>query len=99
MDTTTIVTLVVAIFGSQGFWTWLTNRGKRKSDERRLLLGIAYRSIIEVSELYIKRGNITADEYHELEHYLYEPYKNMGGDGTAEKMMNDVKALPIQGQG
>lgn len=98
MDISIIVTVVVAIFSSTGFWTWLTNRGKRKSDERRLLLGIAYRGIIEVSELYIKRGTITADEYHELEHYLYEPYKNMGGDGTAEKMMNDVKALPIKGQ-
>lgn len=98
MDTQTIITLVMAIFGSTGFWTWLINRGQSKSNQGKLLLGIAYRSIIDLSEFYINRGFITAEELHELDQYLYQPYKGMGGNGTAEKMMNAVKALPVKSQ-
>ena len=89
-----IVTLIVAIFGSTGFWSWIQNRSKKKSAEARLLMGIAYSEIIRRSEHYIKRGYIGTDEYNELNKYLYKPYLDMGGDGTAEKLMGEVKQLP-----
>lgn len=91
-----IVAVVVAIFGSTGFWTWLNNRKGKKSDEAKLLLGIAYRNIISQAEKYIKRGYISVDEFKELNHYLYEPYKNMGGNGTVEKLMEEVRKLPSE---
>ena len=89
-----IVTLAVAVFGSTGFWSWVQSRGKHKSAESRLLLGIAYGKIIQSAERYIQQGYIPTEEYNELYRYLYEPYKAMGGDGTAEKLMQEVKALP-----
>lgn len=89
-----IVTLAVAVFGSTGFWSWVQSRGKRKSAESRLLLGIAYGKIIQNAERYIEQGYIPTEEYNELNRYLYEPYKAMGGNGTAEKLMQEVKALP-----
>ena len=88
-----IVTLIVAVFGSTGFWTFIQNRSKRKSAEARLLIGIAYSEIIRRSEHYIKQGYIGTDEYNELTKYLYQPYLDMGGDGTAEKLMGEVKQL------
>ena len=91
-----IVAVVVAIFGSTGFWTWVNNKGKNKTNEAKLLIGIAYRSIISQAEKYIKRGYITTDEFNELNHYLYEPYKNMGGNGTVEKLMDEVRKLPCE---
>ena len=96
MNTEILITIVVAIFGSTGFWTWLLSRDKKKSAEGKLLLGLAYAEIIRRCELYIERGYIGADEYNELHRYLYEPYKELGGDGTAEKMMAAVKALPTE---
>ena len=96
MHTDIIVTLVVAIFGSTGFWTWLINRNKKKSATSRLLLGIAYSEIIRRCDHYIKAGHIDIDEYNELNRYLFEPYAEMGGDGTAQKLMDEVKKLPTQ---
>ena len=90
-----IIGLVAAVFASQGFWTWLSNRNRKKSSESKLLLGIAYSKIIQLCEEHIKRGSITAKEFHELEHYLYEPYREMGGNGTVVKLFDDVKELPI----
>lgn len=92
-----IIGIVAAIFGGQGFWTWLINRNNGKSNEAKLLMGIAYSKIIQQCDIYIKRGFITSDEYHELYHYLYKPYKDMGGNGTAERQMGIVKGLPAKG--
>ena len=89
-----IVTLAVAVFGSTGFWTWLMTRNKKKSAEARLIMGLAYSKIIKLSEHYIKRGYIETEEYNELNKYLYQPYKEMGGNGTAEKLVQEVKQLP-----
>ena len=91
-----IVTLAVAVFGSTGFWSWVQSRGKKKSAESRLLLGIAYSEIIRRSEHYIHQGYIAVDEYNELNRYLYEPYREMGGNGTAEKLMDEVRKLPTE---
>lgn len=89
-----IITLAVAVFGSTGFWTWLMTRNKKKTAEARLMMGLAYSEIIKRSEHYIKRGYIGTDEYNELNRYLFEPYKEMGGNGTAEKLMKEVQGLP-----
>lgn len=94
-----IVTLAVAVFGSTGFWSWLQNRGKKKTAEARLLMGLAYSEIIRRSEQYIKRGYITTDEYNELNRYLFEPYREMGGNGTAQKLMAEVQKLPTTKEG
>lgn len=91
-----IIAIVVAIFGSTGFWSWLQNRGRKKSAETRLLMGIAYSKIIDRCTEYINRGYVNTDEYHELEHYLFQPYKEMGGNGTAEKLFNDVSKLKLK---
>lgn len=91
-----IVTLAVAVFGSTGFWSWVQSRGKKKSAESRLLLGIAYSEIIRRSEHYIHQGYIAVDEYNELNRYLYEPYRDMGGNGTAQKLMDEVRKLPTE---
>ena len=44
---------------------------------------------------YIERGWITQDEYEDLNKYLYNPYREMGGNGTAERLMTEIKKLPI----
>lgn len=91
-----IVTLAVAVFGSTGFWTWLANRSKKKSAEARLIMGLAYSEIIRRSEDYISRGYVEATEFDELDRYLFQPYTEMGGNGTAQKLMDEVRKLPTR---
>ena len=95
-----IITLIVAVFASTGFWSflqsWLTNRSKSKSLEQKLILGLAYIQILAKCEIYIARGWIDTDEYKELNQYLFEPYVAMGGDGTAQRLIKEVEKLPIK---
>lgn len=96
----TIITIVVAVFASGGFWaflqTWITNKNRSKSAEQRLILGLAFRQIVELCDLYVKRGYIDAEEYKELNKYLFEPYQEMGGNGTAARLIKEVEALPMR---
>ncbi|MGM9614841.1 MAG: hypothetical protein ACI3W7_04865 [Oscillospiraceae bacterium] len=89
-----VLTVIGSIFASTGFWSWVQSRNRRKPNEGKLLLGIAYSKIIQTAETYIQRGWIGTDEYRELYQYLYEPYKNMGGNGTAKRLMEQVEKLP-----
>ena len=95
MDTTAII---VAIFTSVGFWNFVLYKVQRRDknkDLENLMLGIACHMIRSQCEEYIERGNITTEEYHELQKYLYTPYRNLGGNGTAKRLMEAVDKLPI----
>ena len=61
-----------------------------------MLLGLGHDRIIYLGGQYIKKGYVTEAEFENLNKYLYEPYKKLGGNGTAEKIMTDVKKLPIE---
>ena len=89
------VTVFVAMLGSTGLWTWIQNRGTAKSARDRMLLGLGHAKIFDVAEKYIRRGGITSAELDDLEKYLYKPYHDMGGNGTATAMVEKCKALKI----
>jgi len=58
-------------------------------------MGIAYEHIMTFGVAYIRRGWATRDEYEELRKYFFEPYKALGGNGSAERVMNEVEKLPF----
>lgn len=95
-----IITIIVAVFASSGFWLFVqtvyTSRKKKRSAEDRLLMGIGFSKISDLGMRYIERGWVTRDEYNDLDKYLYQPYKEMGGNGTAERIMEQVKKLPFK---
>lgn len=93
-----IITIVVAVFGSSGFWAWLTSKKQKKSAETKLLLGLAYSEIIKRCEWAIEKGYMPTDDYNDLNRYLFEPYEETGGNGTAARLMKAVRALPTHGQ-
>ena len=94
MDTI-VITVITAVFASTGFWAFVTGFLDRKSAQKELLVGLAHDRIIYLGGLYLERGSITRDEFENLNDYLYKPYHKLGGNGTAEKIMEDVKKLPI----
>ena len=96
-----ILSIVVAVFASTGFWTLINNiiqkRNRQKDALTRLMLGIAHDRIMELSAKYIDRGYILQDEYADFMKYYYEPYLELGGNGSAEQIVeNQVKKLDIQ---
>lgn len=96
--TATLLTVLVTVFASSGFWALVQmmyiNRSKAKSEETKMLLGLGHDRIYELCKEILRTGEITHEEYDNLLH-LYEPYQALGGNGTAEKMMQDIKDLPF----
>lgn len=94
-----IAGIVATIFASSGFWTFITARfqekHKKESAESKMLKGLGHDRICYLGACYIKQGFITKDDYENLHDYLYVPYKELGGNGTAEKVMKDVDKLPL----
>jgi len=68
-----------------------------KTETTRLLIGLAHDRIMMLCGHYIERGYITKDEYEDLNEYLFIPYTNLGGNGSAKRMMDEVNKLPIKG--
>lgn len=95
-----LVTIIVSVFASTGFWTLVNSMYQKKTQNKtaseKLLLGLAFQAIVEICQYHIKHGYVSADEYKELNKYLYAPYKELGGDGTADRLMTEVEKLPIK---
>ena len=89
------ITVICSVLASSGFWAWMVNRKDRKDAKTKMILGLGHDRIVVLSVKYIERGWITQDEYEDLNKYLYSPYREMGGNGTAEKLMTEVRKLPI----
>lgn len=92
----TIVTIAVSVLGSSGLWAFLQSKMDKNNAKTRMILGLGHDRIIYLCEAYIDRGWLTHDEYENLYEYLFIPYKNMGGNGTAERLMKEVEKLPVK---
>lgn len=97
-----IISLFVAIFASTGFWAFITFLIQRKdaktSAESQILKGLAHDRICTLGEKYIEQGYITQGQYKNIHDYLYEPYRRLNGNGTAEKIMHEVEKLPMRNE-
>lgn len=91
-----LITAILTLAGSTGFWAWMQRRDTVRQAHTQLLLGIAYDRITDLGMKYIARGWVTQDEYEEFRKLMYEPYKAMGGNGTAERVMAAVANLPLK---
>lgn len=90
------ITVIASVGASSGFWAWFGKKSDKKSATTRLLLGLAYDRIITLGMMHIRNGFITKDEYDDFIKYLYNPYKEFGGNGLSDKIMNEVSRLPFK---
>ena len=101
------VPLIVALLTSTALWGVVSKvilkrmeltakRSKADEADRKMLVGLAHDRIIHLGMVYIERGYVTQDEYENLQVYLYEPYEEMGGNGSARRVMEEVRKLPIR---
>lgn len=99
---TALVSMFGAVMGSTGFWAFIQKKGEKQKEEKernkasnRMLRGLGHVKIMERGLKFIERGYITKDEYEDFYLYLYEPYRELGGNGSAKKVMDEVAKLPI----
>ena len=91
-----VVPLAVAVLTISGLWALVSNRADKNDAERKMLVGLAHDRITHLGMAYLTRGYITQDEYENLNDYLYQPYEKMGGNGSAKRIMEEVRKLPIK---
>ena len=90
-----LVIIAVAVLGSNGLWAWIQSKSTAKSARDRMLLGLGHAEIFRLCEKYIRRGAITVNELEDLDKYLFKPYSELGGNGTAAAMVEKCKKLDI----
>lgn len=90
--------ILIAVFGGSGVWELIKfeveKHKKKLSDEEKLMLGIAHDRIWSLGSQYLRRKGITKSELDNLER-IAVPYLSSGGNGTGEKIWNDVKELEL----
>lgn len=96
MDTQIIVTIICSCLASSGLWTLISKILERKDAKTKVIVGLGHDRIVYLGMKYIERGYITSSEYENLEKWLYEPYIEMGGNGSAKRIMAEVNKLPIR---
>ena len=102
MDSETIIVIVLAVIASTGFWEFLKFIFQnvifkpKLTPEIRLLRGIGQIEIIFFGTKFLEQGYITTEEYDSLKNEIYAPYLEMGGNGLAKKMMEEIEKLPIK---
>ena len=94
-----VLTIFTSVLASSGLWAFLGSRLDRHSAEKEMLIGLGHDRIMYLGMRYIERGWLTQDEYENINTYLYEPYKKLGGNGSALRVMQEVNKLPIRNQG
>ena len=72
---------------------------ERKAQKIELLeegmLAILHDRLYDLIPQYIAQGHISHEDYENIL-YLYEPYEKMGGNGTAKRLMEELKKQPTQ---
>ena len=91
-----LVTIVCSVVASSGFWAYIQRVHDSKDAKTQMIIGLGHDRIMQLGMQYVQRGYITKDEYENLYEYLYKPYEMMGGNGSAKRVMDEVKKLPLQ---
>lgn len=90
-----LIAVICSLIASSGFWAYFQKKMDCNTAANAMLIGLGHDRIMYLAGSYIERGWITSDEYENLYTYLYSPYKKMGGNGSADRIMREVDKLPI----
>ena len=92
---TSLITIVCSVVASSGFWAYLQKREDKKDAKTKMILGLGHDRLLYLCIKYIERGSITHDELENLHEYLYNPYLELGGNGTITLLMKKIDLLPV----
>ena len=84
------------IIASAGFWSFFSHRQKSKDAEVILLLGLTRAVYQQIADIYVAQGWIHREDYENLITNIYTPYKTLGGNSTADRIMQDLGELPLR---
>ena len=86
--------IFIAYVSSTGYWKYKESKNKKQDDMADMMMGLGHDKIMNLGQKYLEKGFITHDEYENLYEYIYRPYSNLGGNGSANRIMEQVAKLP-----
>lgn len=57
------------------------------------IAGLEHDRIVHVGKTHIQQHRITLEDYDDINDYLFKPYQALGGNGTAEAIMERLKSM------
>lgn len=100
-----ILTAVISALSSSGVMTLVIFLIQRRDEEKRrkeaktsaearMLVGLGHDKILYLTDKYVRRGGITLKEKRNLK-CLYDPYRDLGGNGDCEIGYDACGRLPV----
>ena len=103
MDSGQIVAVAITgaytVLASAGFWSFFTRKAKSKDATEGLVVMLAGDLLYRLGDVYIRRGWIYSEEYKVFHEDIYLPYKELGGNGSVDNIMDQVNRLRIKHSG
>ena len=102
MTTEILVTLIIAVVGSNGLWTFfqfLVSRKKRKitpadiEEFQNGLCALLRNEIVVAHRTYTSIGYCTIEDKTNISE-MYKAYHNLGGNDIATALKNQIMELP-----
>lgn len=90
---TLIVSVIVAIFASTGFWDWLKTRRKKMGPYDAVTMAIGRDRLNFLSKKHIKNNYIPEDEFESFKE-LGEAYIDAGGNTMVKELYLEAIKLP-----
>lgn len=98
MDTQHFIAIIMAVVASSGFWQFLQHWWDRKYHKRTKLedavMCILHDRVYFLCRSYLGKSSIAHDDYDNLSK-LFQAYSDLGGNGTAQRLMKEVEKLSI----
>ena len=91
-----ILAIVSSLLASSGLWAYVFKKRNTRDAQNDMSIGLGHDRIMYLGMHYIKQGWISSEEYENLSKYLFEPYRALGGNGSAERIMKEVDKLTIR---
>lgn len=77
---------------------YILQRHDRRHDDqaevKAAIIGLEHDRLYTICGQIIARGYSYTSEIENLDRYIFTPYKALGGDGSGDKLMTDVRNLP-----
>ncbi len=90
-----VVSIILAVFASGGFWSFLQARHTKKDVKAQAILALLHDKLFYLCEKHLQEKKITIEEFENLT-CLYEPYCKLDGNGTVEALYEKVKQLSYE---
>ena len=89
----TLITVVGAIFASNGFWDWLKTRRNKMTPYEQVTMAMGRDRLNFLSKKHLRDGYIPEDEFESFKK-LGESYLNAGGNTIVKELYLEAIKLP-----